>query len=87
MTLKKYDMLSELSEVVDSADAVGVPDSDIVKSLIFVSVEETFRRASSDEVAILVITSALNVKLCDKLGLQDWGFSTHDSNGSNGGVQ
>jgi hypothetical protein len=87
MILKKYDLLSELSEVVASADGVGVPDSDIVKSLIFVSVEETFRRASSDEAAILAITSALNVKLCDKLGLHDWGFSTHDSEGSKGGVQ
>jgi len=87
MILKKYDLLSELSEVVASADGVGVPDSDIVKSLIFVAVEETFRRASSDEVAILAITSALNVKLCDELGLHDWGFSNHDSEGSNGGVQ
>ena len=70
----KFDFISELSSLVDTAIEKGCTDPEIVRGLIYVAIEETFIRANSDEVAIISLTSAFNAKLCDKLGLSDWGF-------------
>ena len=76
-----FDFLLELYSLVQKAADTDTPDPEIVKSLIYVAIEETFSRAISDEVAIISLTSAFNAKLCDKLGLNDWGFNA-DSKGS-----
>jgi hypothetical protein len=78
---KKLDFINELNDLVNAAMVSGCSDPEIVKSLIYVAIEETFSKAMSDEVAIISLTSAFNAKLCDMIGLSDWGFDT-DSKGS-----
>ena len=79
----KFDFLLELYSLVEKASQNDATDPEIVKSLIYVAIEETFSRAMSDEVAIISLTSAFNAKLCDMIGLSDWGFDTE----SKGGIQ
>ena len=76
-----FDFLLELDSLVQKAAETDTTDTEIVKSLIYVAIEETFSRSISDEVAIFSLTLAFNAKLCDKLGLTDWGFNA-DSKGS-----
>lgn len=73
MTIK-FQILDALSEVVQQADEGGTPDSEIIRTLVFVAIEECFRRAQNHESAILVLLCALYTKLSDAMGLGIIGF-------------
>ena len=72
---KKFQILDELGEVVHQADERGTPDAEIIRTLVFVSIEECFRRAQNNESAILVLICALYTKLADAMGLGIMGFN------------
>ena len=76
---EKYRMIDLLGNAVAEADQIGIADAEIVKALVFVSIEECFRRAENNESAILVMVSALYTKISDVLGLSNVGFDNSTS--------
>ena len=44
---KKFQILDELGQLVCQADEQGTPDTEIIRTLVFVAIEECFRRAQN----------------------------------------
>ena len=76
---EKYQILDQLGEIVYQADQGGTPDAEIIRTLVFVAVEETFRRAQNHESAILVLICAIYTKLSDAMGLGIIGFNNQQA--------